>query len=60
MVATLFLGGFNLLAIGILGLYINSIFKETKRRPNFIIESAYGFDNELLSEKVRERKINRT
>ena len=60
MVATLFLGGFNLLAIGILGLYINSIFIETKRRPNFIIESAYGFDNELLSEKVRERKINRT
>ena len=44
MVAILFLGGLNLLAMGILGLYINSIFIETKRRLNFIVESTFGFD----------------
>lgn len=44
MVTILFLGGLNLLAMGILGLYINSIFIETKRRPNFIVESTYGFN----------------
>lgn len=51
MVTLLFLGGLQLLAIGVLGLYINSIFLETKNRPNFIIESTCGFDNESLNRK---------
>lgn len=33
-----FLGGVQLLSIGIIGEYIAKIFKETKRRPRFIIE----------------------
>ncbi|MEK7568226.1 MAG: glycosyltransferase family 2 protein [Patescibacteria group bacterium] len=51
MVTMLFLGGLNLLAIGILGLYVNSIFIETKKRPNFIVESTFGFDNDEKHEK---------
>lgn len=33
-----FLGGIQLLSIGILGEYIGKIYKETKQRPKFIIE----------------------
>jgi glycosyltransferase involved in cell wall biosynthesis len=33
-----FLGGIQLLAIGIIGEYLGKIYKETKRRPRYIIE----------------------
>ena len=44
LVAVLFLGGVQLLSIGILGTYIASIFLEAKGRPNFIIRDMQGFD----------------
>lgn len=34
----LFLGGFQLLTIGILGKYIGKIFMETKKRPIYVIK----------------------
>jgi dolichol-phosphate mannosyltransferase len=43
MLTMLFIGSVQLLCTGILGLYINSIFEETKRRPNFIIDETFGF-----------------
>jgi glycosyltransferase involved in cell wall biosynthesis len=45
MAVLLLLGGAQLLTIGVLGLYINSIYLETKRRPNYILERTFGFDN---------------
>jgi glycosyltransferase involved in cell wall biosynthesis len=45
MVVVLLLGGTQLLTIGVLGLYINSIFLETKGRPNYIIDRTFGFDD---------------
>lgn len=45
-VAIFFLGGLQLLSIGVLGEYIARIFAETKRRPLFIIEETNGFDLE--------------
>jgi len=39
-----FLSGVQLFSIGLLGLYIASIHVESKRRPNYIVESSYGFD----------------
>lgn len=44
MVALLLLGGVQLLTVGVLGLYINSIYLETKQRPNYILENTFGFD----------------
>ena len=38
MSALLFLGGIQMTMLGFIGLYIGAIFKETKRRPHFIIK----------------------
>jgi polyisoprenyl-phosphate glycosyltransferase len=50
MTAVLFIGSIQLLATGVLGLYIHSIYSEVKGRPNYIIESLYGFQNEFSVE----------
>lgn len=43
MATVLLLGGMQLLTTGINGLYINSIFLESKGRPNYIVHRTYGF-----------------
>ncbi len=47
IVAVMFLGGVQLLSIGILGEYIARIFTEVKKRPKYIIETKIGFDEPL-------------
>ena len=44
IMSVLFLGGIQLISIGILGEYISKIFYEVKRRPRFIIDKKTGFD----------------
>ncbi|MEI8064261.1 MAG: glycosyltransferase family 2 protein [Verrucomicrobiota bacterium] len=44
MTTMLVLGGVQLLTIGMLGLYINAIFRETRHRPTYIVKDTFGFD----------------
>jgi len=39
----LFLGGVQLISVGVLGEYITRIYDEVKRRPKFIVDKAVGF-----------------
>lgn len=44
MIAVLFMGGVQLLCLGILGEYIGRIYSEVKRRPLYVIAERMGFD----------------
>lgn len=44
MILLLFLGGIQLVGMGILGAYISRIYEDVKSRPKFIVEESYGIE----------------
>ncbi len=46
VVGVSFLGGVQLLSIGLLGEYVARIFNEVKRRPNYLVAERHGFPTE--------------
>ena len=50
VIAILFLGGVQLIFLGVIGEYLYRIFDEVKKRPGWIIQEACGITPQQLSE----------
>ncbi|TVQ45407.1 MAG: glycosyltransferase [Gloeocapsa sp. DLM2.Bin57] len=46
IVAILFLGGIQLISLGIIGEYLSRVYEEVKRRPLYLIRESYGFSKD--------------
>lgn len=59
MITVLFLGGIQLISVGILGEYIGRIYNEIKNRPLYVVQEYFGF-NKAGPEMSRSPVINKS
>ncbi len=53
LVAVLFLGGIQLIFLGIIGEYLGRIYDEVKARPLYVVAETLGFEEEKAGPRVR-------
>jgi len=56
VIAVLFIGGVQLVCMGIIGEYVGRIYGETKRRPLYVVHERMGFESKSSRGSVRLRQ----
>jgi polyisoprenyl-phosphate glycosyltransferase len=56
VIAVLFIGGVQLVCMGIIGEYVGRIYGETKRRPLYVVRERMGFDTKSGATQLRKRQ----
>jgi len=57
VIAVLFIGGVQLVCLGIIGEYIGRIYGESKRRPLYIVRERMGFEAKGTAVPLRQRAV---